>query len=129
MNLNQITLPAPDVAAARDFYVALGFTLIVDSPPHYARLQAPEGDATLSVHQAAAPAHDATWPGVYLECDNLDAVCARLRAAGLTFESEPQDQSWLWREAWLRDPAGNRICLYWAGENRVHPPWRVATSS
>ena len=27
--------------------------------------------------------------------------------------------------AYLRDPDGNRLCLYFAGENRVNPPWRV----
>ena len=25
----------------------------------------------------------------------------------------------------LRDPAGNLIALYHAGENRLNPPWRV----
>jgi hydroxymethylpyrimidine/phosphomethylpyrimidine kinase len=33
--------------------------------------------------------------------------------------------SYLWRVARLRDPAGNRIQLYHAGENRRFPPWRV----
>jgi hydroxymethylpyrimidine/phosphomethylpyrimidine kinase len=37
-------------------------------------------------------------------------------------------QRWLWREAWLRDPAGNSICLYHAGDNRRFPPWRIAES-
>ena len=25
----------------------------------------------------------------------------------------------------VRDADGNRLCLYFAGENRVNPPWRV----
>ena len=25
----------------------------------------------------------------------------------------------------LLDPSGNKIKLYWAGENRLNPPWRV----
>jgi hypothetical protein len=41
------------------------------------------------------------------------------------FDSGPEDQSWLWREAWLRDPAGNRLYLFFAGENRRFPPWRI----
>jgi hydroxymethylpyrimidine/phosphomethylpyrimidine kinase len=32
---------------------------------------------------------------------------------------------WLWREARLRDPSGNEICLYHAGANRRFPPWRI----
>jgi hydroxymethylpyrimidine/phosphomethylpyrimidine kinase len=27
--------------------------------------------------------------------------------------------------AWLRDPAGNQLCLFRAGENRRNPPWRL----
>lgn len=28
-------------------------------------------------------------------------------------------------EARFRDPSQNVICLYWAGESRRFPPWRV----
>jgi hydroxymethylpyrimidine/phosphomethylpyrimidine kinase len=62
---------------------------------------------------------------IYLECDRLDEQVAELQAAGLSFDQEPRDEPWLWREARLRDPAGNVICLYRAGENRLNPPWRV----
>jgi hydroxymethylpyrimidine/phosphomethylpyrimidine kinase len=62
---------------------------------------------------------------VYFGCDDLDARVAALKEKGVAFDSGPEDQSWLWREAWLRDPAGNRLCLFFAGENRRFPPWRV----
>jgi hydroxymethylpyrimidine/phosphomethylpyrimidine kinase len=62
---------------------------------------------------------------VYFELEELDATAQQLTAAGLPFESGPRDQPWLWREAYLRDPAGNRICLFHAGPNRHHPPWRL----
>lgn len=124
MRLNQITLPTTNVARGRDFYVKLGFKLIVDSPPHYVRLEAPVGGATLSLGlQDDAPRGH--YPAVYLETDTLDADVARLKAAGIVFDSDPVDQTWLWREAWLRDPDGNALCLYHAGENRLAPPWKV----
>jgi hypothetical protein len=44
----------------------------------------------------------------------------------LEFERRPVDQPWLWREARLRDPDGNWLCLLRAGENRLVPPWRLA---
>ena len=47
--------------------------------------------------------------GVYVEAPDLDDEVAKLKAAGLTFESDPVDQPWLWREAYLRDPAGNLL--------------------
>ena len=112
--LNQVSLPAGDVAAARAFYRRLGLTPVVDTD-HYLRFEA-DGGATLSLHDGP--------PTVYLECDELDQTIARLRGAGVPVE-EPVDQPWLWREARLSDPAGNRLCLYRAGENRRFPPWRV----
>lgn len=62
---------------------------------------------------------------VYFECSDLDARVERLRAAGFEFTKLPTDEHWLWREARLIDPSGNAICLFWAGENRRNPPWRV----
>jgi hypothetical protein len=48
-----------------------------------------------------------------------------LLAQGIAFDHPPTDQSWLWREAYLRDPDGNVLCLYHAGINRRFPPWRI----
>lgn len=126
MNLNQVTLPSADLARACEFYRQLGLTLIVDALPRYARFECPDGGATLSLHLAEPNAARAEWPAVYFECEELDATCARLAAAGTVFESLPADQPWLWREARLRDPDGNALCLYRAGRNRRFPPWRVA---
>ena len=124
MNLNQVTLPSTDVPRAVTFYRNLGFTLIVDSPPQYARFECPEGDATFSLHFGDAAIAD---PGVivYFECRDLNRTYAELSARGIVFESAPTDRPWLWREAYLRDPDGNLLCLFQAGQNRRHPPWRV----
>ncbi|MES1199568.1 MAG: VOC family protein [Pseudomonadota bacterium] len=124
MRLNQVTVPATDVEASLAFYAALGLKLIVQSP-HYARFELPEGESTFSIHLSDGPIPREHAPLIYFECAHLDAEVARLKAAGLPFESEPEDKSWLWREAYLRDPAGNLICLYHAGENRRFPPWRI----
>ena len=58
----------------------------------------------------------------------LDALVKRLKEAGLQFDTDPADQRWLWREARLRDPSGNPICLFAAGANRLNPPWRIQES-
>ena len=65
------------------------------------------------------------WPEIWFESDRLDDLTAELKAKGGKFESEPETMSYLWRVAHLRDPAGNRITLYHAGENRLNPPWRL----
>ena len=127
MELNQVTLPALDVAASVAFYRKLGFELIVDAP-HYARFKATVGDATFSVHAVDA-LHATSQTVVYFECAALDEQVAALKARGVAFEQDPRDEPWLWREARLRDPAGNVLCLYHAGENRLDPPWRVRAAS
>jgi len=124
MNLNQVTLPARDVERSAHFYQRLGFTQIVSSLPHYARFECRDGGATFSLHQAEAPPRSETI--IYFECDNLDAVYEELRAQGIVFDQAPADQPWLWREAYLRDPDGNVLCLYHAGSNRRYPPWRIS---
>jgi catechol 2,3-dioxygenase-like lactoylglutathione lyase family enzyme len=35
------------------------------------------------------------------------------------------DQTYLWREAVLRDPDETRIFIFHAGDNRLNPPWRL----
>lgn len=122
MNLNQVTVEVIDIPRARAFYQRLGLELIVSSD-HYARFLCP-GGATFSIHLAETAAPGGTL--VYFECDDLDARLSSLEAAGVAVDSGPADQRWLWREARLSDPDGNRLCLYFAGENRVNPPWRVA---
>lgn len=124
MRLNQITLPSVDVARGAAFYRRLGLRQIVESLPKYARFVCPDGEATLSLHvvDRMPVGHGAV---VYFECEDLDERVARLTAAGFVFDAGPVDQVWLWREAYLRDPDGNVICLYWAGENRLDPPWRL----
>ncbi len=123
MNLNQVTVYSTDVPASIEFYTKLGLRLIVDSAPRYVRFECPGGDATFSIHHTEKLLASETI--IYFECENLDATVEELKKSGLQFESEPIEQTWLWRESYLRDPSGNRICLYYAGENRQNPPWRV----
>ena len=124
MNLNQITLPVADFDRSVQFYRDMGFTLIVHSPPRYARFECPEGDATFSIHTVEPPVSTAGLV-VYFECADLDARVDRLVAAGFEFSKLPTDERWLWREARLLDPSGNVLCLFHAGVNRRHPPWRI----
>ena len=124
MRLNQVTVATQDVERSVAFYRRLGLRLIVRSP-HYARFVCPDGDASFSVHLADGPIQTSSL--IYFECDDIDARCAELRATGVVFDSDPADQRWLWREARLRDPDGNPLCLFHAGENRLNPPWRVSS--
>ncbi|GAB5498387.1 MAG: hypothetical protein PsegKO_06980 [Pseudohongiellaceae bacterium] len=122
MNLNQVTIPATDMEASASFYRRMGFLQIVDTP-HYSRFECPEGDSTFSLSLVEqAPQSLAT---IYFENERLDELVAVLVDKGFSFELPPTDQRYLWREAVLRDPAGNKVILYWAGTARKNPPWRV----
>ena len=68
-----------------------------------------------------------TMEGV--ESITLDEWVAELKENGIEFDQDPKDEKYLWREAVLHDPSGNKIKLYWAGENRLNPPWRVEKRS
>ena len=122
MRLNQVTVTVHDIEVAVAFYTRLGLKAIVRSP-HYARFVCPEGDSTFSVHVGEITGAVSTV--VYFENENLDSLVKQLMDSGLEFDQEPADQRWLWREARLRDPSGNPICLFQAGTNRLNPPWRL----
>lgn len=123
MRLNQITAPTLDLAKSITFYEKIGLTLIVHAPPHYARMLCPD-NSTFSMHLVEQlPSGEGIY--VYFECDDLDTKVQQLEAEGIVFDLLPTDQPWLWREARLKDPDGNQLIFYYAGENRVNPPWRI----
>ena len=124
MNLNQVTIYSEKPVETVEFFQKLGLNLIVDSLPRYARLECPDGESTLSVHIA----DDVVVTNnivLYFDCENLDATVAELKTKGLVFDEDPTDREWLWRQAYLKDPNGNKICLFYAADNRKNPPWRV----
>jgi hydroxymethylpyrimidine/phosphomethylpyrimidine kinase len=121
--LNQVTVTGTDYKRSVAFYKGLGLRQIVDNPPDYARFET-VGGVTFSVQIDPEETIVATT-AVYLECDDLDERVERLARSGIPFEHGPRNQPWLWRESRLRDPDGNIIFLYKAGESRRFPPWRV----
>lgn len=124
MNLNQVTVPSRNVANAILFYEKLGLKLIVKSLPNYARFECPDGNSTFSIHLTEKlPKGDGVY--VYFECQDLDEHVASLKEKGIQFEKEPTDERWLWREARLKDLDGNQLILFYGGENRLNPPWRI----
>lgn len=126
MELNQITLPVNDMKKAVQFYLTLGFTQIVDTP-HYARFVCPTGSATFSLTLEDEPFENHSV--IYFEHEALDDLYQTLCEKGIAFEQPPTEQRYLWKEAILKDPSGNNIKLYWAGENRLNPPWRVTINA
>ena len=124
MNLNQITVPVLNLEKSIEFYSKLGLNLIVDSSPDYARFECTNGGSTFSLHCVdQLPNGNGIW--IYFEEKELDKKVKQLQQKGIEFEELSKDQPWLWREARLKDPDKNQLILYYAGENRLNPPWRI----
>jgi catechol 2,3-dioxygenase-like lactoylglutathione lyase family enzyme len=123
MRLNQVTVGSTDLERSEVFYRTLGLELIVKDG-HYLRFECPSGESTFSV-DLVDDLPDGEQVTVYFESDDIDDEYERLRRMGIEFEHPPIDMPWLWREARLRDPDGHRLCVFYAGENRKSPPWRL----
>ncbi len=125
LSFNHAMIYVKDVERGINFYRGwLGFKLIEDfryeGRPVYARLRAPGGDGTIALHQAG-PGASVTSDGVrlYFEVPDLDGFCRSLQKRGFYFTQLPTMMPWGWRHAYLNDPEGHEISLYWAGENRM----------
>ena len=124
MNLNQVTIPVSNVEKSIEFYQRLGLILIVRALPHYARFVCPEGNSTFSLH-LEKNLSGLSGIMVYFETKEIDTRVNELIQKGIRFDELPTDQSWLWREARLKDPDNNQLVIYYAGENRLNPPWKI----
>lgn len=124
MNLNQITVPSLDLEKSIAFYKTLGLKLIVHSNTHYARFECPNGQATFSIH-TTDQLPTGKGINIYFECTDLDDLVEELIQKGIQIDEMPNDKPWLWREAHLKDPDNNQLILYFAGENRLNPPWKI----
>ncbi len=125
LNFNHAMIYVKDVQRGLEFYRDwLGFKLIEDflyeGKPVYARLRAPGGDSTIALHQAA-PGASVASEGVrlYFEVRDLDDFCRKLQKRGFYLTQLPTMMPWGWRHAYLNDPEGHEISLFWAGENRM----------
>jgi catechol 2,3-dioxygenase-like lactoylglutathione lyase family enzyme len=125
LTFNHAMIYCKDVERGMAFYRDLmGFKLIEDfryeGKPVYARLRAPGGDGTIALHMAG-PGASLASEGVrlYFEVRELDEFCRKLMQKGFFITQMPRMMPWGWRHAYLNDPDGHEISLYWAGENRM----------
>lgn len=107
--------------ALRFYRDALGFKAVDTYPGAYARLKSPSGGTTIALHVVdSGQMMNTTTEGLrlYFEVKRLDAFCEALEKKGVKFDQMPRDMPWGWKHAYLRDPDGHEISLYWAGKAR-----------
>jgi catechol 2,3-dioxygenase-like lactoylglutathione lyase family enzyme len=126
--LNHAIIYVRRLAPALHFYSdLLGFKVIEQVGESYARLKSQSSQSTFALHVVeAGKSPDAEGIRLYFETRDLDKLCAALAAAGVVFAQPPRVMPWGWKHAYLNDPDGHEISLYWAGRKRFlkTPPMR-----
>jgi len=124
-NFNHAMIYVRRIEPALRFYRdRLGFRVIEtfewQGRPGYARLRSPRGQTTIALHLPERGDKPNTRSGIrlYFEVRDLERLCARLKKAGVKFSQMPKRMPWGWTHAYLRDPDGYELSLYWAGPLR-----------
>jgi len=128
VSLNHAIIWVRKVSPSLKFYRdLLGFRTI-ESMPGYARLRSPKGGATIALHETTkGRSPEGTRQVVlYFETPDLASLCRKLQGKGVRFDQLPQRMPWGWDHAYLRDPDGHEISLFWAGSKRFRktPPMK-----
>jgi catechol 2,3-dioxygenase-like lactoylglutathione lyase family enzyme len=127
--ISLVTIGVADVARARAFYEALGWTCNTDPSMDVAFFQA--GGMVLAVWDRASLAEDSVvadgggWGGITLAHNvrspaEVDAVIEQARAAGATIGREPGETFWGGHSAVFHDPDGHPWEVAW------NPRWTIA---
>ena len=100
-----IMVPVKDRQKAKEFYLKLGFQIIVEAPdPHgdtWIQLGLPNGNASISL---------ASFQAIICETDNIERESKELKAKGIEV-GKIDDTPW-GKFAWLKDLDGNSLCLH-----------------
>jgi uncharacterized protein len=114
-----VELVTPDQAAAKQFYAPLFGWELEDVPMgemgyYVAVSKAGDAVAGISGPMPGMEDHPAYW-GVYLTVDDVDAVTAKVAAAGGRVDAEPFDVFDMGRMSSIADPSGARVNLWQPG--------------
>ena len=99
-----IMLPVKDRQKAKEFYLKLGFEVLVEAPDQHGgtwiQMGLPNSNATLSL---------AGFNGIICETDNIEKEVKELKTKGV--EVGKIDNTPWGKFAWLKDLDGNSLCL------------------
>jgi predicted enzyme related to lactoylglutathione lyase len=100
-----IMIPVKDRLKAKEFYLKLGFQVIVEAPDGHGgtwiQLGLPGGNTSISL---------GSFQGIICETDSIEAEIESLKAKGVEV-GKIDSTSW-GRFAWLKDLDGNSLCLH-----------------
>jgi hypothetical protein len=98
-------IPVTDQQKAKEFYLKLGFELLMEAPSEHGetwiQLGLPGSNVTISL---------AKFHGIIIETDNIAAKTEELKAKDIRVENM-HETPW-GKFAWLKDIDGNSLCLH-----------------
>ena len=110
--ISAVTLATRDMREAVRFYLLVGFELLYGgNDADFTSLRA--GAQYLNLIAAPADRGWAWWGRVIFYDDDVDALHARLVAAGLKPQGAPRDASWGERFFHMLDPDGHELSFAW----------------
>lgn len=100
-----IMLPVANREKAKEFYLKLGFEIVVEAPgahrDTWIQMKLPGGDTTISL---------IGFHGIICEADDIKAEIEKLADKGI--EVGKIDETPWGKFAWLKDLDGNSLCLH-----------------
>jgi catechol 2,3-dioxygenase-like lactoylglutathione lyase family enzyme len=107
--ISAVTLVTADMSASVRFYEAAGLSLDFGGPDEpFSSLRAGASFVNLQLDLGTAPV-PAIWGRVIFWVDDVDAMHARLRAAGYEPSTDPSDAPWGERYFHVLDPDGHEL--------------------
>ncbi len=104
-SLEIIMIPVTDQQKAKEFYLKLGFELIMEAPSEHGetwiQLGLPGSNVTISL---------AKFHGIIIETDDIALKIEELKAKDIRVENM-HETPW-GKFAWLKDIDGNSLCLH-----------------
>ena len=100
-----ITIPVSDQQKAKEFYIKLGFQIIMETPADHGQTWVQLGlpDQTTSISLLK-------FHGIIFETNDIEKEIQELKTKGI--EVGKIDNTPWGRFAWLKDPDGNGLCLH-----------------
>jgi predicted enzyme related to lactoylglutathione lyase len=100
-----IMVPVKDRQKAKEFYLKLGFHVILEAPSHdgetWIQMGLPSGNTSISL---------AGFQGIICETDDIEQEIQELKTKGIEV-GKIDDTPW-GRFAWLKDLDNNSLCLH-----------------
>lgn len=100
-----IMIPVKDQQKAKEFYLKLGFEVIIEAPDAHGgswlQMGLPNNNTTISL---------ASFQGIICETDDMEKEIEELKTKGI--EVGKIDNTPWGKFAWLKDLDGNSLCLH-----------------